>query len=258
VTAAPVPGPEGAAGASPPSGAEPARGPLPAPPAQQPGLNGESPPPPLLAGDGAPRLPAPAEPVELASDGEQHEAEAEGGKKGRRKSTVRTLVEWVLVLGGALGAALLIQAVFLKAFYIPSGSMEPTLAVDDRVLVNKLSYDFGHVQRGDIIVFHKPPGAPESDVNDFIKRVVAIEGDTIEAREGVVFLNGQPLDEGYLADDGATLNLPLQEIPEDHVFVMGDNRAHSVDSRVFGPIAESSIVGEAIFRVWPVTDLGRI
>jgi len=200
----------------------------------------------------------PGEPLEL-SDTESH-ADPAGtkGRRARKKSGIRTLVEWALVLGGALAAALVIQATFLKAFYIPSGSMEPTLEINDRVLVNKLSYSFGDVQRGDIIVFHKPENAPDSEVNDFIKRVVALEGDTIESRNGAVYLNGSPVDEGYLDPGTVTLNLPSQQIPPGHIFVMGDNRAHSVDSRVFGPIEEGSIVGEALFRVWPVTDLGRV
>ena len=199
----------------------------------------------------------PGEPLELIDDDPATTETAQRGR-GRKKSGIRTLLEWVLVLGGALAAALVIQATFLKAFYIPSGSMEPTLEINDRVLVNKLSYSFGDVQRGDIIVFHKPENAPQSEVNDFITRVVALEGDTIEARNGAVYLNGAPIDEGYLDDQTVTLSLPSQQVPADHVFVMGDNRAHSVDSRVFGPIEESSIVGEALFRVWPVTHLGRV
>jgi signal peptidase I len=196
--------------------------------------------------------PPPGDPLDL----EQAHGKSGGGK--RRKPITRVVIEWIVVLAAARGAALLVQAFVLKAFFIPSGSMRPTLQVNDRVLVNKLSYRFGDVQRGDLIVFHKPDDAPASDVNDFIKRVIAIEGDEIEDRDGTVYVNGQPVDEPYLPDDAFTTGIRPQTIPEDHVFVMGDNRNFSVDSRVFGPIPEDSIIGEAILRVWPPSDLGRI
>jgi signal peptidase I len=196
--------------------------------------------------------PPPGDPLDL----EQAPGKA-GAGKGRKPAT-RVVIEWIVVLAAALGAALLVQAFVLKAFYIPSGSMRPTLQVNDRVLVNKLSYRFGDVQRGDLIVFHKPDDAPASEVNDFIKRVIAIEGDVIEDRDGRVYVNGEVVEESYLPDDAFTTGIGRQTVPEDHVFVMGDNRNFSVDSRVFGPIPEDSIIGEAVLRVWPPSNLGRI
>jgi signal peptidase I len=114
---------------------------------------------------------------------------------------LRSLIEWVAVAVGALAVALLIKAFLLQAFYIPSESMTDTLNVNDRVLVNKLSYRIGDIERGDIVVFEKPPTAPGS-ITDFIKRVAALPGETITFVDGDVFIDGQLLNEPYL--DGAT------------------------------------------------------
>lgn len=171
---------------------------------------------------------------------------------------VRAVLEWLAVVVGALLAALLIKTFLFQAFYIPSSSMEPTLLVGDRVLVNKLSYEFGDVERGDVIVFHKPETLPESEIDEFIKRVVGLPGDVIEAREGVVFVNGLALDEPYLPDGTFTAGLAETIVPPDSVFVLGDNRGNSTDSRVFGAVEVDSIVGQAFVRVWPLGDIGGL
>lgn len=174
------------------------------------------------------------------------------------KSRLRQALEWGAVVVGALLAALLIKTFLFQAFYIPSESMVPTLEKGDRVLVNKLAYDFGEIERGDIVVFRKPPGAPSSNVDDFIKRVVGLPGDTIEARDGTVFVNGIRLDEDYLDASTRTDRLRVTEIGEGQIFVMGDNRENSADSRVFGPIDVDLIVGEAFLRVWPPSRMGGL
>jgi signal peptidase I len=168
----------------------------------------------------------------------------------------RSLIEWGLVIAGALLVALIIKTFLFQAFYIPSASMEPTLNIGDRVLVNKLSYRLHDVNRGDLVVFERPENEQASNIKDLIKRVVATEGETIEARDGDVLIDGKPLEEPYLADGITTDNLERQTVPEDHVFVMGDNRVDSRDSRVFGPIDEDLIVGRAFIRVWPPSDIG--
>ena len=137
--------------------------------------------------------------------------------------------------------------------------MVPTLNVGDRVLVNKLSYRLHDVHRGDVIVFERPPGASrggEDEIKDLIKRVVAVGGDTIESRNQLVYVNGERVDESYLDSGTPTDNLPRQTVPEGHVFVMGDNRTNSEDSRVFGPVDEDRIVGRAFMRVLPVGHIG--
>jgi signal peptidase I len=172
--------------------------------------------------------------------------------------TVRNLVEWVAIVVGALAVALIVKTFLIQAFLIPSLSMYPPLDVGDRVLVNKLSYQVHDVHRGDIVVFERPKGQPKSDIKDLIKRVVGLPGDTIEAKDGVVYIDGKALEEGYLVDGVTTETLPRQEVPAGHVFVMGDNRGDSADSRVFGAIDEDTIVGRAFVRVWPLSNLGLL
>ena len=165
----------------------------------------------------------------------------------------RNLVEWIVVVGGALLVAVLVKAFLLQAFYIPSPSMVPTLHVNDRVLVNKLSYDLHDVRRGDVIVFKSPQVVAEKDL---IKRVVGLPGDTVETRDGEIVVNDEVLDEPYLPKDVGTGPMEKVTVPPGHFWVMGDNRGNSSDSRVFGPIPESSIIGRAFMKVWPITSFG--
>ena len=186
---------------------------------------------------------------------------------------VRGWLEWGGVIIGALLVAFVIRAVLFQAFYIPSESMESTLQVKDRILVNKLSYKLHDVHRGDIVVFEKPPGET-SKINDLIKRVVALPGETIEQQGNDIYIDlgsgPQKLTESYIKDRQdigqpigwvqgcANLSTETNKctIPAGHVWVMGDNRGHSHDSRVFGPIDEDLIVGRAFVKVWPLNKLG--
>jgi signal peptidase I len=165
------------------------------------------------------------------------------------------------IIVGALLVALVVKAFLIQAFYIPSESMLPTLKVGDRVLVNKLSYEgpLSHeVHRGDIVVFERPPGESDPQVKDLIKRVIGLPGEVIEARAGRVYIDDHPLDEPYLPKGITTDNLPRQLIPPDHIWVMGDNRLNSRDSRVFHAIPMSLVVGRAFVKVWPVSTLGLL
>jgi signal peptidase I len=174
----------------------------------------------------------------------------------RSRSSAKSILEWLGVILGALLVALLIKTFLLQAFYIPSRSMEPTLRIGDRVLVNKLSYKMHDINRGDIVVFERPPDEPPDAIKDLIKRVIALPGETISSENGQVFIDGRPLEEPYLEPGTVTENLPPTLVPEGHVFVMGDNRGDSRDSRYFGPIEEDLVVGRAFVRIWPVTHLG--
>jgi len=178
----------------------------------------------------------------------------------------RWLREGVLVVLVAVLVAVLLRAFVVQTFYIPSGSMEPTLQIGDRILVNKLSYHLHDVHRGDIVVFGRPPaencGGPE--VNDLVKRVIGLPGDVISLSQGHVYLDGRRLNETWLppAEQGVTSAGPpgnaanlarAFRVPAHDYYVMGDNRTDSCDSRYWGPITKSLIVGKVEMRVWPVT-----
>jgi signal peptidase I len=170
----------------------------------------------------------------------------------RRRERKRGLLEWVVVIGAAVLVAYVLRLYVVQTFYIPSGSMEPALAKNDRVVVNKLSYRLHDVHRGDIVVFKTPPNVNPS-FKDLVKRVIALSGETVEARDGKVRVNGQPLEEKYLPAGTFTSNFAPEKVPSNSVWVMGDNRGNSEDSRVFKSIRESTIVGRVFLRVWPVT-----
>ncbi len=175
----------------------------------------------------------------------------------------RNAIEWAVVLVAAVLLALVLRALVLQAFYIPSPSMEDTLLVQDRVLVNKLSYRMGDITRGDIVVFHRTdvevaaagPGQPK----DVIKRVIAFGGETIEIRDNTVHINGQILVEPYLDADTFMPDFGPMTVPDGYLFVMGDNRGQSSDSRgELGPIDEDRVVGRAFVLFWPLDRITRL
>ena len=176
----------------------------------------------------------------------------------RKQSRIRYFVEWFVIIFFALTVALTVRATMVQAFFIPSESMVPTLKVGDRLLVNKFGYRMHDVARGDIVVFRRPPNEANRTINDLIKRVVGLPGETVEAQNGKVYVNDQPLVEKYLPVGTVTVNMPRQVVPVDMYWVMGDNRGNSSDSRVFGPIDRKLIVGRAFLRVWPFAKAGRL
>jgi len=203
-----------------------------------------------------------------------------GSGAGRLRSALPPrlagLIELVLIIGLALALAEGVQAAAVKPFRIPSGSMEPTLKVGQRVLVNRLIYDFHAPHRGDIIVFHPPseltctaptgPGEPcprggthPSSVY-FVKRVIGLPGDRLSIRAGHPVINGRELtDEPYITPCGQAQECNMSQtitIPPGHYFMMGDNRGDSDDSRFWGPIPASWIVGEVFFTYWPLDRIG--
>jgi signal peptidase I len=152
-----------------------------------------------------------------------------------------------------------IKAFLFQSFYIPSPSMAPALKPGDRVLVSKLSYRLHDIHRGDIVVFKRPPHVQAGpEVKDLVKRVVGLPGDTVEARDGHVIVNGKALVESYVPANLTTTDVTAQHIPARHYWVMGDNRVVSEDSRYFGSISRSLIVGRVFFQVWPVSSLGFV
>lgn len=208
--------------------------------------------------------------------GDAHEvvARLRSGVKDEKERKEATRSFWrelpILVLI-ALVVAVVVKSFLVQAFFIPSASMRDTLIEGDRVMVNKLSYTLGDLSRGDVVVFD----APFSDHNDgenlvakvlrnvgeaigmtqpasdFIKRVVALEGETIEISGNVLLIDGNPLVEDYLSPGIVMPDFGPEVIPAGHVFVMGDNRNASQDSRFFGAIPVEDVVGKAFSVVWP-------
>jgi signal peptidase I len=198
-------------------------------------------------------LPSPADPA--APD--QAPAPAPAPADRKRKS-VRIAIEWGVILVVAVLAAILIRSFVVQPFYIPSGSMEPTLNVGDRVLVNKLSYDLHAVHRGDIVVFKKPANDTSPGVTDLIKRVIGLPGERISGQDGHVYINGHQLAEPWLPKGETTAPFPVTYIPAGDYFMMGDNRGDSADSRIIGPVAKSLFIGRAFLRVWPLSRIGTL
>jgi signal peptidase I len=203
--------------------------------------------------------------------------------KTKSKSTFGSVVELVVIVVVALGLALGIQAFIVKPYRIPSESMEPTLAVGQRVLVNRIGTHFSDPHVGEIVVFHPPQGAvvtpaacgdprvragsallcdlptPQEASVNFIKRIVGGPGDTIQVVNGHVIRNGKPEADGYIrpCSPGACINSsrPIT-IPPGHWFMMGDNRGESDDSRFWGPVPTSWIIGGAFATYWPPDRIG--
>ena len=180
------------------------------------------------------------------SSEERRPATKKGG--GALEYLVILLVSFALVFG-------FVRPFVMEAFWIPSGSMIPTLEIGDRVLVNKFIYRFTDPRRGDIIVFESVDNSNE----DLIKRVVGLPGDKIAVRGGKLFVNGEPQKEPYTNKKLPDRSFYAQTtVPKNHVFVMGDNRGNSADSSVFGPLPEKNIEGEAFLRFWPPERIGLL
>ncbi len=225
-------------------------------------------------GQDAAAPPAPAPPADLSDNAQEVVDRLRDGvadeneKKKAHRSFWRELPVLILV---ALVVAVVIKTFFVQAFYIPSGSMEDTLLIGDRVMVNKLAYRFGEPNRGDVVVFDSPFSAERrsesipaavlrnvgealglsSPASEFIKRIIAVPGDTLEIRDNEVLVNGARLEEPYRHPTTRMRDLPERVIPEGTVWVMGDNRNNSSDSRTFEEIPIDEIVGRAFFKVWP-------
>jgi signal peptidase I len=193
------------------------------------------------------------EPIEAPVDVDRPGgAQPPGESAGEGRGVGRTVFEWVGLVVLALVIALLIKTFLFQAFYIPSESMTPTLKIHDRVLVNKLSYKLHPVHRGDIVVFKAPPHA-DPGIDDLVKRVVGLPNETVEGHGGHVYIDGKLLPEKYLPAGVTTSAFGSRKIPPNSYWVMGDNRGNSKDSRSFGFITKSQIVGRVFFRIWPLT-----
>ncbi|MEK9197750.1 signal peptidase I [Ureibacillus sp. 179-F W5.1 NHS] len=181
----------------------------------------------------------------------------------KTKKEKNELWEWIKALVIAFGIALIIRYVFFTPIVVDGESMMPTLKNGDRMIVNKIGYKIGEPDRFDIVVFHAPEG------KDYIKRVIGLPGDHIEYKDDQLYINGEPIDEPYLdeyksqiTEGTLTQDFTLEEIdpnlevvPEGYVFVMGDNRRYSKDSRHIGVVSQDEIIGDTSIVFWPLSEM---
>ena len=177
---------------------------------------------------------------------------------GPKNHKTRLIREWVVIVAVALVASIVIRSYVFQTFYIPSGSMEPTLMIGDRIVVDKLSVDFGSINRGDIVVLRAPPaencgGEP---VTDLVKRVIGVPGDTLSSKGNTILVNGKPLKEAWSHWEPLGPAINPTTVKPGNYFVMGDNHNNSCDSRYWGTVPKSLIIGKAFVRIWPFNRIG--
>ncbi|KAF4325650.1 hypothetical protein G195_000623 [Phytophthora kernoviae 00238/432] len=196
---------------------------------------------------------------------QQDQGNAAEEKGSRSKKAKNEIFEWLKAIVIALVLVILIRWLLFKPFVVDGPSMQPNFHTGERVIVNEILYDIREPQRGEVIVFHVP-----SEGRDFIKRVIAVTSDTVEVQDDTVLVNGKKVDETYIQGaidaaeaNGGTYNVkdfpneqfPDGKVPEGHVFVMGDNRPNSTDSRMIGYVSLTDIVGRADVIFWPIGDI---
>jgi len=195
--------------------------------------------------------PSDADPVEVASV--------------KQRRSYRHLIEWTILVAVALVLTFGLRAYAFQTYFIPSGSMEPTLQVGDRIIVDKLAVDVGSIHRGDILVFKSPPNEDCTGVHDpvLVKRVIGLPGDSLYSVGNRIFVNGHPLKEAWphfepLGPPAVAPKAHPVVVSPNHYFMMGDNHADSCDSRFWGTITHADIIGKAFLIVWPLGRIGSI
>ncbi|MFZ1024876.1 MAG: signal peptidase I [Limnoraphis robusta] len=166
-------------------------------------------------------------------------------------------IEGFKTIGLSIILALGIRTFVAEARYIPSGSMLPTLEINDRLIIDKLGYKFQDPDRGDVVVFSPTDQLKTQYKDAFIKRIIGLPGETVEVRDGLVFVNGQPLTEKYIAEE-PQYNWGPETVPEDQYLVLGDNRNNSYDSHYWGFVPRDHIIGRAVVRFWPPNRVGGL
>jgi len=179
--------------------------------------------------------------------------------QSKQRSRSRSLIEWLVVIGIAVVVSLLIRTYVFQTFFIPSGSMEPTLQIGDRILVSKLSVELGTVHRGDILVFKAPPAVVTQcgdNVADLVKRVIGLPGDHLTSKGNTIYVNGTALTQTWAHNEPIGRPIGKVTVPQNEYFMMGDNQPASCDSRYWGDVPRSSIIGKAFLRIWPLGRFG--
>lgn len=173
-------------------------------------------------------------------------------------TTASTVKSWGITIVLAVVLTIVLRMTLMQAYSIPSPSMVPTLEVGDRVAVLLQSKN---PSRGDVIVFDRPPSDPKMNPDDpdvLIKRVIGLPGETVDAVDGVVYIDGNRLEESYLPNNTQTIFTEPITVPEGEYLVLGDNRLNSTDSRRFGTISKDLVVGRAVARIWPLDRIGGL
>ena len=184
---------------------------------------------------------------------------------GRGNSVARGAMEWALAFAIAIAAILFLKTFVVEAYRVPTESMEPTIDAGDMLIGQKVTIELGQApQPGDIVVFSNPDESSDHDI--LVKRVIAVGGQTVDLEDGRVVVDGEELDEPYASGDsypllaqapGTSVSFPL-EVPEGSVWVMGDNRENSSDSRYFGPVSQDDLISVIMVRYWPLSRLGAV
>jgi signal peptidase I len=203
-----------------------------------------------------PQPPASPEPL-LSADSELSETQP------RKSGYLRLILEFVIILAIAIGATWLVRTFVVQTFEVPSGSMEPTIMVGDKFLADMLFYKIDGVKKEDIVCFNDKTQLGRI----LVKRVIAVGGQTVDLQNGKVVVDGivlyEPYTQGQMTEplasqyQGMTISYPYA-VPEGHLWVMGDNRANSADSRYFGVVSEDEVLGHALFVFWPFEDIGML
>ena len=182
----------------------------------------------------------------------------EDQNKSPKPSKENPWVELAQTVVTAVILAFGIRTFVAEARYIPSSSMEPTLEINDRLIIEKLSYYFQEPKRGDVVVFNPTEALKAQDFHDaFIKRIIGLPGETVEVKNGDVYVNGQQLSEKYIAED-PQYNYGPEVVPEEQYLVLGDNRNNSYDSHYWGFVPKDKIIGKAFVRFWPFDRVGSL
>jgi signal peptidase I len=183
-------------------------------------------------------------------------------KKRKSPRILREIIELLIIIALAVVITTLLRIFVINQYEIPSGSMESTIEIGDRLFVEKVSYYFAGPERGDIVTFDDPI----EDGRVLIKRCIAVGGQTVDLRSGKVVVDGIIIDEPYTLDKPSLPLEPMRDVrieypytvPQGSIWVMGDNRTNSLDSRYFGPVSEEDITGKALFRFLPLDRFGAI
>jgi signal peptidase I len=198
-----------------------------------------------------------------ADEGVSSSADIDGAtpvRVRRERSSAWLVAEWLAVIAVALVLAIGVRSYVIQTFYIPSGSMEPTLNIGDRILVFKLAYDFVSPAIGDVIVFRAPPSEHCGDpsIVDLVKRIVGVPGDRISSIGNEILIDWKPLVQDWPHVVDLLTPITPQTIPANDYFVMGDNHPASCDSRVWGYVPRSDIIGKVVLKIWPLSQFGTI